>query len=546
MKLRMKHAIQTLALSLFLAAFPPCPGRAQSKPIADIRFDAPYRQVVPSQGDEWAPTWGRGDVLYTANDDGTNFGGIPGNAIAFGKLEGNDADNLKGTTLNGMEDFQEPEQLGPDGAQWNTLDSYKINGELYRFVPCAIDPGRPEYSCLMTSSDGGKTYHAVGDGGNPLFRDAKFSAPRFIAYNKDMGDLLGGKPGEYVFAASYNGIVGGQDVYIVGRVPTMKLQRGNAGDWTFQGTDGSWKDKLAESGPMPNSTGLGPDGANWKTMNSYSVDGTLYMFITRCHYPWQSGDPKHRHIFRDSSIIKSTDNGRTWTRTGEENFSKPMFPGKRFGAPYFVWYGKDGAAAVDNADKYVYAVSNNGHFEAGDDYVLGRVLRTRLPDLSAADWSFYRRGDGMEDANWTPELAAAAPILTDSGQCSMTGMSYIEGLHRYLMVVWHYSQVSFQTAIQKKDLSTLLDFFEAPKPWGPWTKVKSFNTRRLGWYTPIVGQRFQVAVNSTTVTAFLYATGFASNDEGGLIPKLYELNYMPITLSTQPLSQKDPAYVGGR
>jgi hypothetical protein len=270
------------------------------------------------------------------------------------------------------------------------------------------------------------------------------------------------------------------------------------------------------------------------------------MFVTRCHYPWQSGDPKHRHVFRDSSIIKSTDDGRTWTRAAEENYSKPMFPGKRFGTPYFVWYGKDGAATVDNADKYVYAVSNNGHFEAGDDYALGRVLRARLPELSAVDWSFYKTGDGMEDGNWTPNLAAAGPILTQPEQCSMTGMTYIEGLQRYVMVVWHYSQISFETAILKKDLSTVLDFFEAPKPWGPWTKVQSFNTGPLGWYTPIIGQRFQVAVNATTVTAFLYATGFLSNAEGGLDPALYKLNYMPITLSTQPLQQKDPAFVGGR
>ena len=66
-----------------------------------------------------------------------------------------------------------------------------------------------------------------------------------------------------------------------------------------------------------------------------------------------------------------------------------MFPGMRFGAPYFVWYGKNGAASVHNADRYVYAVANNGHFEDGDDYILGRVLKSKLPNLNAADWQFY-------------------------------------------------------------------------------------------------------------------------------------------------------------
>ena len=546
MKPWMKHPVFTLALCLTLAAILPRQGGAQSQPIVDVRVDAPYQQFEYSQGDEWAPTWGRGDILYTGNDDGNNFGGIPGNAIAFGKLEGTDPDHLKGITVNGMRDFQEPERLGPEGAEWNTKDSVKVNGALYRFVTCVVESGGSEYSCLMASDDAGKTWHAVGDPGKPLFRDAKFSAPRFIFYANDMQDLQGGKPGEYICAASYNGVKDGADVYVVGRVPAARLARGDAADWTFAASDGTFKGTLTAAEPGPNSTGLGPDGANWKTMNSYSVDGVLYMFVTRCHYPWQSGDPQHRHIFRDSSIIKSTDNGRSWTRTGEENYSKPMFPGKRFGAPYFVWYGKDGAAAVDNADKYIYAVSNNGHFEAGDDYVLGRVLRSKLPTLSAADWSFYKTGDGMEDGNWTANLAAATPILSHPGESSMTGMTYVEALHRYVMVVWHYTHVSFQTAILKKDLSTVLDFYEAPKPWGPWTKVKSFNTGLMGWYAPIIGQRFQTAVNSNTVTAYLYATGLTSSPDGGISSGRYKLNYMPITLSTQPLHAKDPGFAGGR
>ena len=152
----------------------------------------------------------------------------------------------------------------------------------------------------------------------------------------------------------------------------------------------------------------------------------------------------------------------------------------------------------------------------------------------------------MEHSNWTANLAAATPILTHPGQSSMTGMTYIEGLHRYVMVVWRYTHVSFQTAILKKDLSTVLDFYEAPKPWGPWTKVKSFDTGLMGWYAPIIGQRFQAVVNSNTVTAYLYATGLTSSPEGGISSGRYKLNYMPITLSTLPLHAKDPAFVGGR
>ncbi len=363
---------------------------ATSKPIADIRFDSSYMQIANSVGDEWAPTWGRDDVLYTGNDDGASFGPGKNNNLAFGKLEGADPYSLTGTTINPM--------------------------------------------------------------------------------------------GEYGFAGE-----------------------------------------------------LKKDSASWKTMNSYSVDGVLYMFVTRCLYPEKSGDTANRHVFRSSSIIKSTDGGKTWIRSEKENYEKPMFPGKRFGAPYFVWYGRDGEASVDNADRYVYAVSNNGHFESGDNYIIGRVLKTKLADLNAADWSFYKSGDGLVDASWVSDMNEAGHVLTNTGNSSMTGMTYIPGLGRYIMVVWHYTTYNLRT-----DPRTINEFFEAPQPWGPWTKFKTLDTGELGWYVPIVGQRFQQSVDKNTVKAILYPTGNYQKKE------LYKLNYIPVTISTEPLQHKDPAYVGGR
>jgi hypothetical protein len=202
----------TLTLALLI---PQTSGLARpNNPIVDIRFDGAHAQIAGSEGDEWAPTWADNGNLYTGNDDGSNFGGISGRSVAFGKLVGDDPFKLQGVTISDMAGYGE--------------------------------------------------------------------------------------------------------------------------------------------------TGMGPDHANWKTMNSYCVDGVLYMFVTRCQYPEQSGDAHHRHIFQNSSIIKSMDKGRTWTRTAKESYERPMFPGIKFGAPYFVWYGQDGKGSVDNAKKYVYAVANNG------------------------------------------------------------------------------------------------------------------------------------------------------------------------------------------
>jgi hypothetical protein len=274
-------------------------------------------------------------------------------------------------------------------------------------------------------------------------------------------------------------------------------------------------------------TAPSPDRANWKTMNSYCVDGVLYMFVTRCLYPEQSGDPHKRHIFRNSSIIKSTDRGVTWTRPAAESYDHPMFPGLRFGAPYFVWYGKDGAASVHNADKYVYAVANNGHFEDGDNYILGRVPKKKLPQLNAADWQVYAGGDGMLDDKWVSDMNTAKPILEDPLNCSMTGMTYIPALGRYVMVVWHYTTYNLRT-----DPRTINDYYESPTPWGPWAKFKTIDTGVMGWYVPIIGQKFQTAGDAHSVNCILYPTGNYQNS------KLYKLNYIPVTLSTVPLSSR--------
>lgn len=64
-----------------------------------------------------------------------------------------------------------------------------------------------------------------------------------------------------------------------------------------------------------------------------------------------------------------------------------MFPGTTFGTPAFIQYGQDDnpASTVDGGDKYVYAISNNGFAYDGSYYILGRVPRSKIGDLNAAD-----------------------------------------------------------------------------------------------------------------------------------------------------------------
>ena len=87
---------------------------------------------------------------------------------------------------------------------------------------------------------------------------------------------------------------------------------------------------------------LGPDGCSWKSSGCYAVGGALYWVVARHTYGETSGDPNKRQTAANASIIKSTDGGKTWTRSAKENYEHPTFPGRRFAAPYFIEYGQDG------------------------------------------------------------------------------------------------------------------------------------------------------------------------------------------------------------
>jgi hypothetical protein len=231
----------------------------------------------------------------------------------------------------------------------------------------------------------------------------------------------------------------------------------------------------------------GPDGATWKSSGCISLDGVLYFGVARHTYGTHSGDPFRRQTAKRASLIKSIDGGRTWTRPAQENYDAPMFATGRFATPYFIHYDQDGAApAVDNAEAYIYATSNNGFWCNGDNYVLGRVERAKLGRLDASDWSFYTGGDGMDDNAWSADSDQAALIIDNPLKCGETGATYIDALGRYLLVAWSYpGDPNVETD------ETRLIFYEAPHPWGPWNAVKEAVSRPEGWYCPRILAKWQ-------------------------------------------------------
>ena len=184
-----------------------------------------------------------------------------------------------------------------------------------------------------------------------------------------------------------------------------------------------------------------PDGRSWKSSGCACIDGTLYWVIARHKYPESSDVRGLRQSAANASIIKSTDYGKTWTRSAKENLNSPMFPGSGFATPYFVDYGKS-RESVDGSDRYVYAISNNGFWDNGDTLILGRVSRTRIALLNGSDWEYFAGGDGLANSNWTRDSKGAKPILDKPGKLGMTGAVYLPARQRYMMVGWYYPPVA--------------------------------------------------------------------------------------------------------
>lgn len=277
---------------------------------------------------------------------------------------------------------------------------------------------------------------------------------------------------------------------------------------------GSTVNPMAEYGKASEE---GADGCTWKSSGCTWVNGALYWVVARHQYGEKSRDPHRRQTAQNASIIKSTDYGRTWTRPARENYDHPMFPGRRFATPYFVEYGRS-RMDVDNCREFVYALSNNGFWDCGDDVVLGRVRRSKLAALDGADWEFFTGGDGLRNPAWSSYASDAKPVLRQPGRLGMTGAVYLAPQQRYLMIGWYYPLGGGK--MPDAATHTVWDFYEAPRPWGPWTRIGSYDSAPAGYYSPEICPKFQSANQ-----VFALAAGNWNNRE------VYRLTLFPLQLS---------------
>jgi hypothetical protein len=176
------------------------------------------------------------------------------------------------------------------------------------------------------------------------------------------------------------------------------------------------------------------------------VDGILYM--------WMRNADNDGHY---SQLAWSDDYAKTWT------WSKWRF--EEFGYMTFINFGRDYSGVPEKHKDYVYMVSHNhpDAYEATDNFVLLRTPKNAIPDRNA--YEFFVKIDSGNDPVWTSDIKQRGAVFTNSGLCRRSGISYNRGLKRYLW--WQ------QLRRDEADTRYTGGFgvYDAPEPWGPWTKV---------------------------------------------------------------------------
>lgn len=303
------------------------------------------------------------------------------------------------------------------------------------------------------------------------------------------------------------------------------------------------------------------DGRTWKTEGVISVNGTLYVVVAR--QGGRGGYPVGYQSSDDASIVKSADDGRTWSngfgttrspngaappRSPRGTGAKSMFP-KAFTTPQFINYGRDDNAAgtADGGSRYVYAISNDGWAYDGSYMILGRVLRSKIGNLNAADWQFFTGpagGSGTSSADWSSAVSSATHIISAAHQLSQGSVTYIPGLHRYVLTSFYYPFNALWPGSGYTAYTTWA-FYQAPHPWGPWTLFYSRPTVEcyvscdqasaipIGLYDPALVPKFVAAGGLTNIV-------FSSGDWINQIrpdDELYRLHEIPLALSTTTAAQ---------
>jgi hypothetical protein len=187
-----------------------------------------------------------------------------------------------------------------------------------------------------------------------------------------------------------------------------------------------------------------------------------------------------------ASVVRSTDYGVTWQAT-----TAPLFTDHVFTTIFFLDFGKSNSGASvlgpDGAN-YVYAYGLDGNWRDSYtdtvpdpvDLYLARVPVGAIQDR--ARWEFFAGVGAGGAPRWSTDIGRRVAVLHDDRRvyatlrtdwarnCSVLSQGcvvYNAPLERYLYTSW--TEYTFE-------------FYEAPRPWGPWKLFGQKDFGPLPWW----------------------------------------------------------------
>jgi len=192
-----------------------------------------------------------------------------------------------------------------------------------------------------------------------------------------------------------------------------------------------------------------PTGKDDKPSSLLYLDGRLYL---AGHSP--SGAPDYGYI------AYSEDDGVSWTIVE----GTPWTESSNFRVLSFVNMGESYSA---NSDGYVYAMGTSAELliDRSMSVYLARVPRSAIDQYG--QYEYWTGSSESVGAEWSGAESEATPMEGIQTYSQVSAMLH-EGTGRYLLLSGVTSVTPGEGAL-----------FEAPQPWGPWTRVATLEGRHI-------------------------------------------------------------------
>ena len=125
----------------------------------------------------------------------------------------------------------------------------------------------------------------------------------------------------------------------------------------------------------------------------------------------------------------------------------------------------------------------------------------------------------VDPADWSRQPSRARPVLAAAHQLSQASVTYLPALRTYILASSYFPFAADWPAAGTGHRTTWA-FYQAPHPWGPWTRFYS-GPSPLGFYDPAFVPKF-------ITMGGLGQVALAAADFGR--PSLYRLHAFPVTL----------------